>query len=120
MKSWEDVVCKAKELGAAAGRKVADVADLAKQKLKIAENERAISATMEALGRMLYDSRRGETALDEAMVTELCQQVDELNAANEELQAAIDNSCGKKTCPECKTTNPSDAAYCHSCGNKLG
>ena len=119
MKTWEELVCKAKELGAAAGRKVADVADLAKQKIKIAENEKAISATLEALGRMLFESRHGETALDEAMVSELVRQVEELNAANEELQASIDNSCGKKTCPSCGNTNPSDAVYCNGCGKAL-
>ena len=37
MATWEDVVCKAKELADAAGRKMVDVADLTKQKLKMAE-----------------------------------------------------------------------------------
>ncbi|MBQ8684364.1 MAG: zinc ribbon domain-containing protein [Clostridia bacterium] len=119
MKTWEDVACKAKELYGAASRKVADVADLAKQKLKMAENEKAITATMEALGRLLYDSRHAATELDESIVGELVKQVDDLLAANEELQANIDNSCGKKTCPACGNVNPSDAAYCNNCGKKL-
>lgn len=120
MKTWEELVCKAKDLAAAAGRKATDVADMAKQKIKIAENDKAINATVEALGRLLYDSRHNGSELDEAMVSELVAQVDELIAANEELQATIDNTCGKKTCASCGNVNPSDATYCNNCGKALG
>lgn len=119
MKTWEELVCKAKDLAAEAGRKVTDVADLAKQKIKIAENEKAIRATLEALGRLLYDSRRADDALPEDTVAELVAQIDELAAANEELQAAIDNNCGKKTCVACGNANPQSAAYCNNCGKAL-
>ena len=100
MAIWEDVVCKAKELADTAGRKVTDVADLAKQKIKIAENERTIRVTLEALGGMLYESRKEGAEMNEELVTELIAQVDELTAANEQLQAEMDNKRGCKTC-EC-------------------
>jgi len=119
MKTWEELVCKAKELAGEAGRKVTDVADLAKQKIKIAENEKAIRATLEALGRLLYDSRRGDGELQEEMVAELVAQIDELAAANEDLQAAIDNNSGKKTCVVCGNANPSGSAFCNNCGKSL-
>ena len=117
MATWEDVVCKAKELADAACRKVADVADLTKQKLKLAENERAIRDAMEALGHLYYDNCKGDP-LNGELVNELVCQIDELKAANEELQATIDNACGCKTC-SCGGTNPADAAFCNRCGNKL-
>ena len=119
MTTWEDVVCKAKELAAAAGRKATDVADVAKAKLKIAENERAIEVTMEALGRLLYDSRRNGAELAEDTVTELIAQADELTADNAQLQAQIDNSRGKKTCASCGAANADDAVYCNKCGQQL-
>ena len=119
MKTWEELVCGAKELAAAAGRKVADVADLAKLKIKMAENEKAITATMEALGRLLYENRHSAAEMDEAVVGELVAQVDELTAANEAIQAEIDNNCGKRTCPVCGNVNPSDASYCNNCGKAL-
>lgn len=117
MATWEDVVCKAKELADAAGRKVSDVADLTKQKLKLAENDRAIREAMEALGHLCYDHRKGEEFNEELAVALVCQ-IDELKAANEELQAAIDNRQGQKTCV-CGAKNPSDAAFCNTCGNEL-
>ncbi len=119
MKTWEEMVCKAKDLANAAGRKASGVVDLTKQKLKMAENEKAIESTLEALGRLLYDSRQNDTELNEETVAELITQVQELSAANEELQAAIDNNCGRKTCPSCSTANPQGAAYCNNCGKEL-
>lgn len=118
MAIWEDIVCKAKELADAAGRKATDVADLAKQKIKFAENERAIRVTLEALGGMLYESRKEGADMNEELVTELLAQVDELTAANVQLQAEIDNKRGYKTC-SCGAANPENAVYCNTCGKEL-
>lgn len=119
MTTWEDMVCKAKELASAAGRKAVDITDLAKNKLKIAENERAIDATMEALGRLLYADRKEENTLPEDTVKELIAQVDELKKINADLQAEMDNARGKKTCVACNAMNNEDAVYCSQCGKSL-
>jgi len=119
MKTWEELICTAKDLACEAGRKVTDVADLAKQKIKIAENEKALRDTLEALGRLLYDSRRADEPMSEDVVEALLAQVDELAAANERLQAAVDNASGKKTCSSCGSANPHGAAYCNSCGKSM-
>ncbi len=118
MATWEDIVLKAKDLADAAGRKVNDAAETTKQKLKIAENERGIRLALEALGGMLYDSRKESIELNEELVAELVAQVDELTAANEQLQAEIDNRCGRKTC-QCGVTNPEGSVFCNACGKKL-
>jgi len=118
MATWEDFVCKAKDLADAAGRKASDVADLARQKMKIAENERAIRVTLEALGGLLYESRKDGAEMNEDLVAELVAQVDELTAANEQMQAEIDNRRGCKTC-ECGAKNPENSGFCNACGKKL-
>lgn len=118
MATWEDIVLKARDLADAAGRKVCDAADLTKQKLKIADNERAIRVALEALGGMLYDSRKENADLNEELVAELIAQIDELAATNEQLQAEIDNRRGYMTC-ECGCKNPENSAFCNACGKKL-
>ena len=118
MATWEDIVCKAKDLADAAGRKATDVADLAKQKIKIAENERAIRDTLEALGGILYESRKDGVEINEDLVAELVAQIDELTAANERLQAEMDHRRGYKTC-DCGCKNPEGAVYCNACGKEL-
>ena len=115
---WEDIVCKTHELVDTAGRKVSDVADYAKQKIKIADNECAIRVTLEALGGLLYESRKDGVEMNEELVAELMAQVDELTAANEQLQAEMDNKCGCKTC-SCGAKNPEGAVYCNACGKEL-
>ena len=118
MASWEDFLLKAGDLADAAGRKMNDWTETAVQKLEIADNERAIRVAIEALGGMLYDSRKENVDLNEDLVAELIAQVDELTAANERLQAEIDNRRGCKTC-ECGYKNPEGSVYCNSCGKKL-
>lgn len=118
MATWEDIVLKARDLADAAGRKVNDVTEIAVQKLEIADNERAIRLAIEALGGMLYDSRKEKAELNEELVAELISQVDELTAANERLQAEIDNRRGCKTCA-CGCKNPENSAFCNACGKKL-
>ena len=118
MTTWEEVVCKAKELADAAGRKASDVAEVARQKMKIVENERAIRVALEAMGGMLYGSRKEGIEMNEELLAELVAQVDELTAANEQLQAEMDNRRGCKTC-ECGTKNPEGSAFCNACGKEL-
>ncbi len=119
MKTWEEVVVKAKGMASAAGRKAMDVADLAKAKLKMLDNEKAIDSSMEALGHLLYDSRNEGTELNEELVGELMAQIKELEAANEDLRAQMDNACGKKTCADCGAVNAEDAVYCSQCGKEM-
>ena len=118
MVTWEEFLLKASDLADAAGRKVNDVTETAVQKLEIADNERAIRLAIEALGGMLYDSRKENAELNEELVAELIAQVDELTAANERLQAEIDYRRGCKTCV-CGSKNPENAAFCNACGKKL-
>ena len=118
MATWEDFILKAKDLADAAGRKVNDAADFAAQKMEIAENERGIRLAIEALGGMLYDSRKEKAELNEELVAALIAQVDELTAANERLQAEIDNRRGCKTCA-CGCKNPEGAVFCNACGKEL-
>ena len=118
MATWEDVICKAKELADAAGRKVTDVAEVTKQKLKIAENERAVRDALEAIGRVVYESRKEDVSPDEEIMSELMRQVDELCLENERLQADVDHYCGRKVC-SCGAANPQGAVYCNSCGKQL-
>ena len=118
MTTFEEVLCKAKEMATAAGRKAMDVADLAKMKMKILDNEKAVDSAMEALGHLLYDSRVEGTDLNEELVNELINQIRELEASNDDLRAQMDNTRGRKTCG-CGTANAEDAVYCSKCGKAL-
>ncbi len=116
--SVESFVNRTKEVMEAAGRKACDLTDLAKLKLKLADNEKAIETALAALGRVVYDlSKGGEEQAD--VQAELIAQVDELLAENEKLQTAIDNNRSRKTCRACGKVNPETATYCNACGKAL-
>ena len=119
MKTWEELVTLAKDMASAAGRKATDIADLAKLKLKLAENDKAVEATLTALGRLFYESRKESRELNEEMVSELLTQVEELYMTTEQLQAEIDATRGRKTCADCGAANPEGATYCNHCGKSL-
>lgn len=118
MANWDDILFTTRDWVVAAGRKVGDVAGLTKQKVKMLDNDHTIRITMEALGQLLYDHRRKGKELDEGLVEELLTQIDELNSANEALQAEIDHFCNRKVC-SCGVTNASDAVYCKACAKPL-
>ncbi len=118
MTTWEDVVTKAKELTECAARKATDIADLAKLKLALADNENAIKATFEAIGRLTYQAAH-DGQEDSDTLAELFAQVDELSATNAELIEKIDRNRNRKTCASCGTANEESASYCKHCGNSL-
>ena len=118
MTNWREIVLKAGDLADAATRKVNDTADLTKKKLKITENERAIRVALEALGALVYESRKEGVDVHEELAAELMAQVDELTEANIRLQAEIDNRRGCKTC-QCGAKNPETATFCNACGKML-
>lgn len=118
MATWESVVSKAKELTETAARKATDIADLAKLKLELAENENAIKRTYEAIGRLTYTAAR-EGQEDSESLAELMTQIDELMAENAELTDKIDRNRNRKTCAACGTANEETSAYCKHCGQGL-
>lgn len=118
MVTWEDVVCKAKELSEAAANKALDIADVTKLKIELAENEKAIRKTYETIGRLAYIAAR-EGQEDADTTAELMTQIDELNAENASLVDKIDRYRNRKTCSACGTANEETAAYCKRCGEAI-
>ncbi len=114
----ESVFNRTKEVVEAAGRKACDLTDLAKLKLDLAENEKSTQVALAALGRLVYDHRKGGAEQTD-MEQDLMAHIDELLAEAETLQATIDDNRGCITCRECGKSNPKTATYCNSCGKEL-
>lgn len=118
MANWDDILFTTRDWVVAAGRKVGDAAGVTKQKVKMLDNDHSIRIAMEALGQLTYDNRRNGKELDESFVEELLTKIDELKAANVQLQAEIDQFCKRKVC-SCGVANASDAVYCKACAKPL-
>lgn len=118
MANWDDVFTSAKDFAISAGRKVSNMADVMGLKMELAEKERDLRQVMEALGHLLYDSKKGGCECNAELVAELVEQADVYYNQIGKLQSAIDELCSKKTC-SCGAVNPENASFCNSCGEKL-
>ena len=101
------------------GKKASDLVEVTKLKMEAAEVEKDVSATLEGLGRLVYDGRK--SGQDVSALTEECiTKIDELNARVAELRRKIDEYNNILRCPQCQAVNTDDSLYCKKCGTKLG
>ena len=82
MTTFEDVLYKAKTMAEAAGKKTSDMLEATRLKMEAAEIEKDISATLEGLGRLIYDGRKAEEDVS-VTVDECIVKLDDLNKKQE-------------------------------------
>ncbi len=118
MGAFEDVLIKAKDLAETAGKKTSDMVELTKLKVEAAEIEKDIAATLEGLGRLIYDARKAGEDVGE-LIDDCVARVDELTKKKDEAEARICEFRNAVRCRNCGTVNPDDACYCKKCGEKI-
>ena len=118
MATWEKVVSYAKGAAESVGKKTDEWVELGKMKLKISELHRDINAAYEGLGRLVYDSRKSDEAIDD-MIDACVEQLDELNHELEELEEKAMLTKNAVRCAKCGAANNSTAQFCNQCGEKL-
>lgn len=118
MTTMEEVICKAKELAGAAGKKTGELVNLGKLKVEAAENERAISAKLEMIGSIMYEAQKDGIAVEEKLAP-LYEEVDVLKEKAAQLTAQMDELRHTRHCTACGKNNPNDAAFCQKCGKEL-
>lgn len=118
MTTMEEVICKAKDLAEAAGKKTGELVSLTKLKLELAETERAIAGVMEKIGRAIYATQKGEQ-MEDGVVEGYVAEADALQDKADDLAAQMDELRRTRHCCECGKNNPQEAAFCQNCGAKL-
>ncbi len=118
MTTFEDILCKVKDLGEAAGKKTGELVEVTRLKMEAAQTEKDIAATLEGLGRLVYDGRKSGEDISE-MVDACVERVDELNAGLEKLRDKIVRYKNAVRCPDCGVLNTEDSLYCKKCGARI-
>lgn len=118
MTTFEDILCKVKDLGEAAGKKTGELVEVTRLKMEAAQTEKDITATLEGLGRLIYDGRKSGEDVTE-MADACIDRVDELNTQLEELRDKIVRYKNAVRCKDCGSLNTEDSLYCKKCGAKL-
>ncbi|OJU15402.1 MAG: hypothetical protein BGN88_07785, partial [Clostridiales bacterium 43-6] len=109
---------KAKDVFDVAAKKTGAMISIQKLRVNVAKLNSQISKSYEALGRLVYDSKKSEENVDEAvaaLIAEIEQKYEEI--ADIEVKIAITK--GKAFCPSCLTENDNAATFCSKCGEKL-
>lgn len=88
MGTFEDVLCKARNVAESAGKKTTDFVEVTKLKMEMADTEREISSILEGLGRLVYDGKKAGEDVS-SMVDECVAKVDEQYAKLEALRAKV-------------------------------
>ena len=86
----EDVVVNAKEAVNAVGKKAGQMVDISKLRLNAADLNNEISKRFEALGRVIYDSKKTENDsadLVNECITAIDELYEQLDAVNDQISA---------------------------------
>lgn len=118
MTTFEDILCKAKNVAESAGKKTNDLVEMTKLKMEAAETEKDIASTLEGLGRLVYDGKKaGE---DVSVMTDECvRRVDELTEKLEGIREKILEYKNAIRCSKCGAVNTDDSDFCKKCGARL-
>lgn len=118
MAFFEDFLNKAKDVAEVVEEKTTDFVSATKLKMALSDVKREMSATMEGLGRLVYDAHKTD-----ADVTELTEQAyaraAELEAKQRDLEKALCAYQKACVCDACGVVNADDAHFCKACGKEL-
>ena len=118
MATLESILNMAKDAVETAEKKTGDFIDVTKLKMEINRTEKELAATYEALGRLVYDAKKGSEDIGDLM--DACvMQIDELTVKSEKLQNKLAESKFALRCPACGCLNDQDATFCKCCGEKI-
>lgn len=118
MGTFEDVLCKARNVAESAGKKTSDFVEVTKLKMEMADTEREISSILEGLGRLVYDGKKAGEDVS-SMVDECVAKVDDQYAKLDALRAKVLQYKNAVCCRVCNTVNTDDSVFCKKCGAKL-
>lgn len=114
----EDVILGAKSAATTVGHKAGEIVDVSRLRLTAAEINKEIAKRYEALGRVVYDSRKDNTNI-ESLVSECVRSIDALYSRLDAVNARIAQLRNQRTCPTCNSVNDNSAVYCNRCGARI-
>lgn len=118
MSIFEDTVLGVKDLGTSVSKKAGDLIDVSRLKVSAAELRKEIGKRYEALGRIVYDSKKSGTEID-GIVSECAASIDALYSRLDEVNKKIADRQNKVYCPACGAMVDKKALYCSRCGQRL-
>ena len=101
-----------------AGKYAGQMVDIAKLNMKIFDLKSEIADLLKDVGQVVYDTHHGREA-GEGALDALLAQLDEKNAAVDEVKERIAVLRNAKECPSCGNMCGRDDHFCKECGAQL-
>lgn len=114
----DDFLNTARDVADVAAEKTADFVGMTKLRIALADVKREIAATMEGLGRLIYDAQKNGSDVS-VLVEQACGHVDELAEKRRDLEKQLCAYRKATVCDHCDALNDEDAHFCKGCGSSL-
>lgn len=101
-----------------AGKYAGQMVDVAKLNVRIFDLKNDVSDLLRQVGQAVYDTHHGKEP-SEGALDELLTQLDEKNAAIDEVKERIAVLRNAKECPSCGNMCGRDDHFCKECGTQL-
>lgn len=118
MSILDDVVVSAKTAATTVSKKAGEFVDVSKLRIQASELNSEISKRYEALGRVVYDSKKEENEI-EGLVDECVRSIDALYEKLDVTNEKIARLSKKSVCKSCGYNNANEAVFCSRCGEKI-
>lgn len=118
MSFFEDTLLAVKSAAGTVCKKTGRVVDMSKLRLTAAEITKEIDSRYEALGRLVYDSRKAGTDID-GLIEECTRSIDALYTRLDEVNNRIARMKDKKYCETCGAIIDKNALFCSRCGSRI-
>lgn len=119
MAALDDLVSKAKELADTVGKATGELVDDSRIKLQELKLNSELKDAYERLGSVTYDAMKNGVE-NKALMDLVVSEIDGILQSLEQLKTVkMTSAPEEKYCPQCGTTNGSDAVYCLRCGAPL-
>ncbi|MBQ6569785.1 MAG: zinc ribbon domain-containing protein [Clostridia bacterium] len=118
MEYFDKVADSVRTTAESIGKKTMDAVDASKLKVNAYEINSEIKKRYEALGRIVYDAKRGDFNCD-VVIEENIREINILYDKLSEINSKIARLKNKTCCPKCSAINDNEAIYCSRCGRRL-
>ncbi len=112
----EKIFSDIKSTASKIAKKSGELVELSKLKLSVASTKSDIELNFQKLGKLIYLSRKDDSEISHNDLDDIFTEIDNLYDKLAEQNDTIANLTNKKLCPECHSSNETDAQFCSRCG----
>lgn len=118
MYNFDELVSRARDMAAFAGKKTEEIVDASKLKIKAAAIKNDIYKIHERIGGLVCQSAKSGEKFDD-IINKLVKDAEDLEEELCDIEEQLNGEKGSKKCGFCGAYCPEDAQFCYHCGGSF-